>query len=334
MASFGFIGNRIDRLTGAYQHGPTDFAGGDIADCYEYAARRREAQMRGEFGRKLQEQQQAPLSVNSRIAWAIVRTEYIPVYRIHEKAHFRCGVEFGFNWPSSSEWKLDRTDRYSPPGTIGYYVGLTLQAAEDEARHAGVGRLDPDRQMILVMECCFDNLLYLCSGILPELWAELELAPPHSIMDMYLQLMSPDAGNEVTDRIGRWARDQGIGGLIFPSARYDQQEEVQRSLREGRSVVPAVNFVELGSHLCPAIFALGATQVAWAVGEELERLGGHRKSDPVFAEQNIVLFDGAQLRGEAWPVIYQTFPLDQREAVLAQDESSRQARSYMRWVHS
>ena len=284
--------------------------------------------MNDEFRSKLKMTDHETKWPKSATEWARSRTQYVPIYRIHSIHHFSAGVNFFANWEADNRRRA-RHDRYSPPGTFGYYFGLTLEAAEDEARHYGGGSIDPSDRMILVMECCFDDILYLTAGVIHAVWSSVGLPAATSHHDMYLKLMHNNTVNEFTDAIGLWVRNEGFRGLIYPSARYGQQPWLQRRIAEGYHVVPAINLVDLGSHICRGNFPI--TDATSAAANDIKEHGGLDKCVPILAEPNIVLFDDGQITGQKWGVVYQTFPLAMRQAVLDQDDHSRQARSYVWW---
>lgn len=330
VVSFGTYGHRIDRLTGMFHFAPMMFGGeGDIADFYAHCNRLREMEMRQEHASRLinalEHEAEWPASA---VAWARVRTQYIPLYRIHSKRHFLFGPDFHANW-APDQRRLERHDRYSPPGTVGYYFGLTLKAAEDEARFYGGGDIDPSERMILVIECCVDDILYLTTVAIRAVWEAVGLEPVSSV-EQYLRIMHNNTVNEYTDAIGVWARKAGFRGVIYPSARYGQEAWLKRRIAEGYHIVPSVNVVDMGSHLCKGNFPVENS--LYAAADEIYRLGGLDRCVPIFAESNIVLFDERQITGERWGVVYQTFPLERREEVLAQDSYSRQAQSYVTWA--
>jgi RES domain len=321
MGNSPYFGFGIDRLTGACVPQDSNFPGGDFADYYGYISQQRLEELRktGQFGVS---ESEWPASA---IEYATIRTTYIPIYRIQSKDYFAWGHDFPSNWVPS-ERKANRADRYSPPSTAGFYFGLTLKAAEDEARYYGKDTLNPEEQMILVMEACFDNILYLPAA-LHAVWEIADLPKNTSISEMFLQIMDPKTDNEVTNHIGRWARDVGVNGLLYPTARYGRDDWLKPHRRKGVLFYPAINFVNVGSHLCrndvrqlPSVHAVNdLLRNAWEEGKE---------AVPVFAEMNIVLFEGTQLSGEVRGVIYQTFPLNMRDDVLAQDDAQRQSMSY------
>ena len=325
MASFGVTGSQPDRLTGAFQMAPTDFPGGDFADFYAHCSAKRDLHLREcgvEFNNKSWPRRA--------IEHARICTTYIPVYRIHSKQYFTSGAGYPNNW-LATERRRSRNDRYSPYGFDGLYFGLSLQAAENEARYYGSGTISSDNSMILVIECCFDNLLYLTCGVLAAVWQVVGLPTVESGMEMYLRILDPRTDNETTNRIGLWARAEGFSGLVFPSARYGQEEWLQRKKADGFTLVPAINFVDLGSHLCQG-WPAPMIDVMTSVDAEINRRGGLDRCIPVFAEQNLVLFDSSQIAGDTWGVVYQTFPAEMRQTVLEQDDPKRFAKSYTYWT--
>ena len=233
------------------------------------------------------------------------------------------------NWAPRESKRL-RAERYSPAGTDGLYFGWTLEAAENEARYYGDGTIDPNKFMILVIECCFDNILYLTGGCMDAVWEILGLEIPTSLIDMYLTIMDPRTDNSATNAIGTWARKEGFSGIVYPTARYDQIVRLQKAKLQGLTIVPAMNFVEMGTHLCDNHAAM--MHSAHAVLNAINDAGGLDRCMPVFADPNLVLFDHGQISGERWGVVYQTFPLDARKAVLAEDDPRRQAKSYTYWA--
>ncbi len=325
MVSFGTINLSPDRTIGMFQIPPTDFPGGDFASFYShvFAARQEELRRTGNFRMT---EKQLPFSA---IEHCTIRTEYRPLYRIHSKKYFETGVDYVGNWVPS-ERKRQRAERYSPYGTEGFYFGWTLNGAEDEARFGSGGIIDPKEYMILVIEACLDNILYLTAGCLDAVWSVVGLDPPDSIMDMYEAIMDPRTDNETTNAIGRWAREQGFNGIIYPSARYGQEDWAKKRMKEGYSAIPAINFVEMGSHLCQNFVAFQHARHAADIA--IQAAGGLEKCIPLWAESNLVLFDGKQVNGEERGVIYQTFPLNLRDAAMGQDVFGRQSRSFTYWA--
>jgi len=327
MGNFPYFGFGIDRLTGACELHDSGFPGGDFADYYSHICQRRVEELR-KTGQFPVTKSEWPASA---LEHATIRTTYVPIYRIQSKDYFAWGAEFPSNWVSN-ERKTNRVDRYSPQGTAGFYFGLTLKAAEDEARYYGEDALNPEKQMILVIEACFDNILYL-PAVLHAVWKIAELPEDTSLSEMFLQIMDPRTDNEITNRIGHWARDEGLSGLLYPTARHGRDEWLKPHRDKGVHFYPAINFVDVGSHLCrddvrqvASIHAVNdLLRKAWDEGKEVV---------PIFAEMNIVLFGGAQLSGEVRGIIYQTFPLSMRDDLLAQDDVHRQSKSYTSFAAS
>lgn len=256
---------------------------------------------------------------------AIVRTNYIPLYRIHSKTHLHLGDDFPRNWESSAR-KRSRADRYSPFGTEAHYFGLTLAGAENEALYYSDGFLDPVQSLLFVLDLCLDGILDLLSSQLKHIWILAGLDPDLSIDQMYVRLMDPNTDNPATNAIGLWARRQpGVRGLIYPSARYGQLDWIAKGVAQGMKPVPLINRVSVGSHL-DRTFTAACLDVAHSVltAHDMRKQGEF----PVSAEANIALFDNTQLLGRETPVFYQTCHLDERGEVAAEDEPSRQ-RSFL-----
>src|SRR5207248_2795908 len=167
------------------------------------------------------------------------------------------------------------------------------------------------------------------AGAIGVVWEVVGLDPPESLMDMYLKIMDPNTNNKVTNAIGLWARREGFDGLIYPSARYGEEKKLQQKKAEGYNLIPIINFVSVGSHLCDGFTPL--LHITHAFNNEINQLGGLDNCIPVFAESNLVLFDGKQIVENRHGVVYQTFPLELRDEVLEQDDTSRQTMSYTYW---
>lgn len=323
MVTVGSMELGQDRLIGCFQSSPTTFPGGEPAAFFPHLAGERLEVLRT-TGNVRYTGKGWP---ESAVEHCVVRTEYRPVYRIHSKEYLETGVRYPRNWASSERKRL-RADRYSPFGTEGFYFGLTLEAAEDEARFPG-GSIDPAEYLILVLYCCFDNVLDLTAGCLGAVWEVVGLGSSTSMIDMYLAIMDPETGNRVTNGIGVWARERGFDGLIYPSARYGQGAWFEAKAREGFTLLPAVNFVDMGSHMTPSVAVMHSTT---AVMNAIEQAGGIEHCIPVWAEPNLVLFDGHQVSGDRWGVVYRTFPLGAREEVISLDDAGRRVNSYAAWA--
>lgn len=318
------VGDRVDRLSGMYDAGLASLKPDYLADYYAdcFVERKGDASVRA-FGVDAE----APWPERA-LEHATVNSQYISVYRIHSKDHFLSGFNFPANW-ADSERKAQAQERFSPVGAVGHYFGLTLDAALDEACFYGDGSIDVRRRMILVLECSFDNLLYLTvQSALQAAW-ELVGLPPVSLMEMYLRIMDPETGNREADAIGAWARSHGFDGVIFPSARYGQREDLERARAAGREPIPVMNTVFIGSHLCvQGLATWGFKNVLVA---HLQQTGAGKRFHPVYAEPNLVLFDGSQIGGKNRAVFYQTFPLDMAKEVEDLDPRLK-SKSYTHFV--
>jgi len=243
-----------------------------------------------------------------------VSTRYVPVYRIHYKNYFHSAEHFYLNWDESSR-RRQQLHRFSPAGTLGFYFGLTLDAALDEAKHYATEELNNSQQMILVMDCCLDNILYLMHPlVISGIWKKVGL-PETDMFEMYLKLMDTDTNNEVCHRIGIWARQRGYGGLIYPSARYTQRY-AQEAAEKGLKLIPAVNFVPLGTKIC----GYSVEPAMWFYNHLYHYIQSASECVPVFAEPNLVLFDNEQITGLARAIFYWTFPLSEAAKVTKSDQ--------------
>jgi hypothetical protein len=246
---------------------------------------------------------------------ARVRTAVISTYRIHPKKYFFGGSDFSKNWEPRKE-KIKAAERFSPPGTIGYYFGLTLDAALDEAHHyagANTNFEQDNSKLILLHRTYYQDLLYL-APVLPAIWEYLGL-PTMPPWEMYIAVMTPHTANKITDSIGMWAREHGFKGIIFPSARYGQQLD-QKEISDDR--FPILNFVEIGSHLCEQGIAIQMTLHALFQGVA----ANPRFPLPalVYSEPNLVIFDGKAVAGLDRPVFYATYNMQEVDIVKANDE--------------
>ncbi|MCB0707590.1 MAG: RES family NAD+ phosphorylase [Saprospiraceae bacterium] len=250
------------------------------------------------------------------IEHAKIRTALISNYRVHSKEHFFGGEDFPKTW-EKRQAKIDASERFSPPGTIGYYFGLTVDAALDESLYYAGGRdnLEKDNsKLILAHRTFFEDILYL-APVLPAVWHHLKL-PDIPVWEMFISIMNPNTSNEITDAIGIWAREFGFKGIIFPSARYGQQLEDFIS-SPGLDRFPILNFVEIGSHLCEQGVAIQFTLAALAGG-----LKGRKPEKPpaiVYSEPNLVIFDELAVAGKDRPVFYGIYNLNEAELVKERD---------------
>jgi RES domain len=280
---------------------------------HEFVARREHPVTRGHRFRE--SKVDAPLRA---IEHARIRTALISTYRVHPKEHFADGVAFPKTW-EAHEGKIQSHQRFSPPGAIGYFFGLTVDAAIDEASHYARRNLEdnPDpAKLLLVHRTYYTDLLYL-APVLPAVWEYLDL-PEMPLWEMYIAVMNRETANEIADSIGAWARNADFKGIVYPSARYGQNVAVPEGADAGDRF-PLLNFVELGSHLCEqgvaALWTLNAL------------IGGVARKPPlrpppiVYSEPNLVVFDEAMVAGLDRPVFYATYEL--RDAGVVRDSDER-----------
>lgn len=328
-------GDRLERITGLYSYSQTNW---DMQTGPEYIylgwGEQRLLELRllniSRLTQKYDSREEKKLE--QALQHSAVSSYYIPLYRIHKKKHFQAGVDYPLNWVERKE-KQEASQRYSPPGTSGYYFGLTLDAAEDEILHysklEGKSEIDSEEYMILVIEACLDNILYLPTPAINAVWEAIGLEPPQSLIELYLSLIHSETNNSITNKIGVWARKQGYDGIIYPSARYGQEERIMKKVAQGYKLIPVVNFIDIGSHLEDGVTP--HSQMAIALMKEISRLG-QDNCVPIFAEPNLVLFSGVQVSGRYRGVMYQTFPMAQRNQALAQDDRMRQFKNYFYWT--
>lgn len=291
----------------------------DYHRYHEAVARREHPSVRGHLVAEARKHQLQGSANKDRILVALetarVRTALISTYRVHQKKYLHGGPDFPKIFPERTI-KLNAHERFSPPGTVGYYFGLTVDAALDEGSFytgSDVERHTDPSWMLLVHRTYYENLLYL-APVLPQLWEYLAL-PPTRLWEMYLAIMNPKTSNEITDPIGRWARDFGFSGIVYPSARYGQRLDDSPS----GSRFPILNFVDIGSHLCESGLALQWTLNAlfWGVSEASRELPAL-----VYSEPNLVIFNNEAVTGCDRPVFYAAHPLIESGLVKANEEPS------------
>ena len=257
-----------------------------------------------------------------------VSTRFVPLYRIHSKKYFHPAEHFYLNWDESPR-RFQQLHRFSPAGTLGFYFGLTLDAALDEAMYYEAGELN-DNQIILVMDCCLDNVLYLMHPfVIGAIWKKVGL-PDTTIFQMYLALMDTDTDNEVCHRIGVWARQRGYDGLIYSSARYGQRYAREEAATKGLEVIPAVNFVPLGTKIC----GYSVEPAMWFYQQlyhYMQAPGKQNEFVPVFAEPNLVLFNNKQITALDRAIFYWPFPIEDSERVANSDRRLA-SKSYTQFV--
>jgi RES domain-containing protein len=256
-----------------------------------------------------------------------VDTEYVSFYRVHSKQHFRWGKDFPRNWEDNKR-KLQAQERFSPAGVTGHYLGLTPDAALDEALYYGKGSIDQHSRFFLMIRCYFENILYLSHpSALDAVWTILGL-DSKSLGEMYLSIMCPETDSETTNRIGLWARDSGFDGLVFPSARYGQRLDLDGLREEGKTPFPAMNSVSVGCHLDRHLIH-AATLADQLVYEEAKSSPG--TPFPIYAEPNLVLFSSRQLQGDDRAVFYVGTSLADREYAIRTDERP-QKKNFEHWI--
>lgn len=261
------------------------------------------------------------------IALGTIQTRYITLYRVHSKRHFKWGRKFPRNWPDDRR-KRRAKERFSPPGTVGHYFGVTADAALDEAYYYGHGQIDSRKQFFLALECFLDNILYLTDlAVLTSVWKVLGL-DPRSTADMYFAVMDLQTDNTITNKIGVWARDRGLSGLIFPSARYGQRLDLAKQREDGGCPFPVVNTVPIGSHM-DELMVQNSGLSGQLLYDTAKQQGG--KPIPVYAEPNLVLFSGQQVRALDRAVFYSCASMEHRENVM-QIDKRHQLKSYDHWL--
>lgn len=248
---------------------------------------------------------------------ARIRTALISTYRVHPKKYFKGGANFPDSWPKNQiKERID--ERYSPAGTIGFYFGLTLDAALDEAKYYDplLNIAENQSHFLMVHRTYYYDLLYL-TPVLGTVWSYLDLPAMDNTWDMYRSIMDPTTNNEITNQIGLWAREEGFRGIVYPSARYGQRN-ISGSQNK-QLVFPALNFVEIGSHLCEQGVAMHMT-----LNELANTLTDMSATDSppsiVYSEPNLVIFDEDAVAGRDRPVFYSTYGLNESEFVRNCDE--------------
>jgi hypothetical protein len=100
--------------------------------------------------------------------------------------------------------------------------------------------------------------------------------------------MNPATNNKYTNKIGIWARKQGLDGIIFPSARYGQRIDVEELRRQGKHPYPVLNVVPIG---CVCDDEMGMTSAFYhvALGDHLHEQNTIGEWVPLYAELNLVL---------------------------------------------
>lgn len=310
------LGDRVDRQQGICDGSVHDLPTLDFDEHHKRCTRNRRIALGDEH---------IAVLANGEIP---VSTRYVPLYRIHSKKYFSSAEHFYLNWDESARRKQQR-HRFSPEGVTGFYFGLTLDAALDEAMHYAAGELH-DNQMILVIDCCVDNILYLMHPlVIGHIWKKIGLSDV-TIFEMYLALMDTDTNNDICRRIGIWARQRGFDGIIYPSARYGQQHAWEEAVTKGREMIPVVNFVPLGTKIC----GYSVEPAMWFYRElyiHMKILGNPTDLTPIFAEPNLVLFNNNQITALDRAIFYWTFPIKDSERVGKSDRR-RGSKTYTQFV--
>ena len=246
---------------------------------------------------------------------ARVETALISTYRIHQLARLGTGAEYPSTW-SPHPARASAPCRYSPSGYEGYYLGLTVDAALDEASYyhgCDVEQQGLAGSVLLVLRTFFTDLLYL-APVIDAVWEILEFAPM-PCWEMYARIMDHSSDNEYTNMIGTWAREQGFKGLVFPSARFSQRELLEVSNCDH---FPLLNFTEMGTHLCESGLAVMQTIQRVSTGINPER--PLRSPIPICSEPNVVIFDHEVLDGSRTPVFYRTYEIQESASVRMLDD--------------
>lgn len=268
-----------------------------------------------------------PPTEHRQLRLGTVNTEYVSFYRVHSKKHFQWGSDFPSNWQDNDR-KRKAVERFSPPGTVGHYFGLTPDAALDEALFYGNGVID-SQKFFLMIRCYFENILYLTQiDVLTTVWKLLNLEKT-SLGGMYFKIMNPHTDSEITNRIGIWARENGFAGLIFPSARYGQQLNVEALREAGHRPFPALNTVSIGSHLDKNVRLVDTTLADQLIYDEASAESGSPLA--IYAEPNLVLFSADQLHGRDRAIFYVGVPIEHRDYVVDADPRM-QKKSFEGWL--
>jgi hypothetical protein len=264
------------------------------------------------LGHKILKPSNAP---DKQIRIATVDTHYSTYYRIVKKKYFLGADAFPRNWEDNDR-KLSTNDRYSPKGTVGHYLSVSFDAAMDEMlyRH---GDFDGSDYTLLAIESYFSNILYLADYAVLATVCDLIPIKYDNPLDLMNAILNPETANAMTDRIGLWARDRGLDGLVYPTARYAQQQDLQRNLNAGQPVFPMMNRLGIGCRM-DMLSSLD-------VGTYWQLLGRQGIDHPddyhvIYADLNVVLFSGRQLQGEDRAVFWQACSLESAHLLLSLDQ--------------
>lgn len=241
---------------------------------------------------------------------ATISTLYLDCFRIHSKKYFYYGDQYYKTWDYSHR-KERLKERFSPFGVTGYYFGLTLNAAFDEANYYSLGKIDESEKFILTIDCCFDNILYLMiPGVLIAVWEILGFEFIHPV-EMFNLIIDRTTCNDITNQIGLWARHQGFDGIIYPSARYGQREHIAKAKERGKIILPLLNPTYIGTSFCQHGMMVIVNDVLNHLWQYFLELGKPNDFLMAHTEPNLVLFNNRQLTAIDRTVFYRTLPLNE-----------------------
>ena|GEM_PF-4182240 len=243
---------------------------------------------------------------------ARVSTKYAKFFRIHKKEYIHVNENYPKMW-EEGHWKHDRKERFCPIGKLGFFFGLTSDAALDEMRfYTSNSFIDSEKYCVLIMEMCLNDILYLLEPtVLEMIWRDIGIAPCNSFSEMYLKLMDLSTNNETCNSIGAWARDNGYAGIVFPSARYAQKDDYKQAKRDNLTIIPEIDIVDLGTFFCKLSFAMGGVCL------NMEYEGNTKKPWILYTQPNLVLFDNKQLveLKDHYPIYYSVLDIDMTDRI-------------------
>lgn len=243
------------------------------------------------------------------ISAATIKTVYLDCFRIHSKRYFYYGDQYLKTWDDSHR-KKKLKERFSPFGVTGYYFGLTLNAAFDEASYYASGKIDETKKFILTIDCYYNNLLYLMlPSVLLAVWQILGLELVHPV-EMFNLIVDKNTCNDVTNQIGIWARHQGFDGIIYPSARYEQRQKISNAKQKGMPVLPLLNPTYIGTSFCQNGLSVIVDNVLIQLWQYYLELGKPNEFMLAHTEPNLVLFNNSQISAIDRTVFYRTHPIN------------------------
>jgi hypothetical protein len=256
-----------------------------------------------------------------------IESHYSTYYRITPKKYFCGGSDFALNW-ADTDRKRDTHHRYSPKGTVGHYLGVSFDAAMDEMLYYSNGSIDSSQYLLLVVECYFTNILYLADyDVLMAVCDKIDVEYDDPL-DLMNAILNPRTANDLTDRIGLWARQRGFDGLVYPTARFSQQQDLQRFVDAGQPVYPMINRTSIS---CPLDMLWSLETGSYWLGTR--RHGAEHPDDwhLIYADLNIVLFSGKQLRGNDRAVFWQVCPLELSDLLVSLDHRPSMESAILYW---